>query len=69
MKTSNLAERLEQFEATIDSLRLTPEPGTRQIVAKAGPEVADARTRPSRRAARVRAIEIREQGLRAFRIF
>lgn len=69
MKSSNLAERLEEFEATIDSLRLTPSPGTRQIVAKAAPDVAEDTARPLRRASRVGGIRIRGQGLHAFRVF
>ena len=69
MKSSNLAERLEEFEATLDSLRLTRSPGTRQIAAlRASGSPAD-QPRPLRRISRLRGIEIRGQGLRSFRVF
>jgi hypothetical protein len=69
MKSSNLAERLEEFEATIDSLRLTPSPGTRQIAVLPAPHSLADPPRPLRRVSRTRGIEIRGQGLRAFRVF
>jgi hypothetical protein len=69
MKSSNLAERLEEFEATLDSLRLTPEPTIRMDVqAEANPERNQLQAR-SRRGFRVGAIVSRDQGLRAFRVF
>jgi hypothetical protein len=61
MKSSNLAQRLEELDAVMESLRLTPPPTMRITL----PEP----TRPVRRAARVRTIHIREQGLRGFRVF
>jgi hypothetical protein len=67
MKSSNLAQRLEEFESTLDSLRLTSEPATRMIVAQDPPSAE--RKKPQRRAGRIRAIEIRDQGLRSFRVF
>jgi len=62
MKSSNLAQRLEEFDAVMESLRLTPPPTTR-VTAPEQP------ARPVRRAARVRTIQIRDQGLRGFRVF
>ena len=67
MKSSNLAERLEEFEATLNSLRLTNEPTTRLLVSQDAPTLAQ--KKPTRRAGRIRAIEIRDQGLRSFRVF
>jgi len=67
MKSSNLAEQLAEFEATLESLRLTP-PVTRQVVEKATPGLQH-KPRPARRGSRVRGIEIRGQGLRSFRVF
>jgi len=67
MKSSNLAEQLAEFEATLESLRLTP-PVTRQVVEKATP-VMQHKPGPARRGSRVRGIEIRGQGLRSFRVF
>ena len=69
MKSSNLAEQLEEFAATLDSLRLTPSPDTRRIVAEPERETLEDQARPVRRASRVRRIEIRGQGLSAFRVF
>lgn len=69
MKSSNLAERLEEFEATIETLRLTPSPTTRVIAAEPALDVLAQPARPARRAARTRGIQIREQGLRSFRVF
>jgi hypothetical protein len=65
MKSSNLAERLEEFEATLDSLRLTSEPTTRRIVAQDAPALA---AKKPRRSGRIRAIHTRDQGLRSFRV-
>jgi hypothetical protein len=69
MKTSNLAERLDEFDDIIDSLRLSGEP-TIRMVAEGGAS-ADGGELPARprRAVRVRTIEIRDQGLRSFRVF
>lgn len=65
MKSSNLAERLEEFEATLDSLRLTPSPTTRLIVKS----VAEPPMRLPQRTPRTRTIILRDQGLRSFRVF
>ena len=65
MKSSNLAERLEEFEATLESLRLRNEPATRQVVMQDA--AAPAGEKPRRRA-RIGAIQIRDQGLRPFRV-
>jgi len=69
MKSSNLAERLEEFEATIDTLRLSPSPETRQIAVLRAPHSRVDQPRPLRRASRARGIEIRGQGLRSFRVY
>jgi hypothetical protein len=66
MKSSNLAERLEEFEATLESLQLTQAPVMNRIVARDAP--APAPQRPVRRARRVGGIQIRDQGLRSFRV-
>jgi hypothetical protein len=69
MKSSNLAERLEAFEAVMDSLRLTSERTVHMAVqAEANPEGNELQARP-RRAFRAGAIVSRDQGLRAFRVF
>ena len=66
MKSSSLAQRLEEFEATFESLRLTREPTTRRIVPQ---DVSPAaRIKRPRRRVRVGGIQIRDQGLRAFRV-
>ena len=67
MKSSNLAEQLEEFEVTLESLRLAP-PATRRVVEKS-PPVLRHDQKPARRGSRVRGIEIRGQGLRSFRVF
>ena len=66
MKYSNLAERLEEFEATLETLQLSDAPATRQVVARDAPTPAP--DKPARRARRVGGIQIRDQGLRAFRV-
>ena len=68
MKSSNLAERLEEFEATLDSLRLTPSPGMRLVV-KTVPEISAQPERRVNRVSRARTIVLRDQGLRSFRVF
>jgi hypothetical protein len=65
MTSSSLARRLGEYEATIESLRLTREPATRQLVAQESPT---ARSNVARRRVRVGGIQIRDQGLRAFRV-
>ena len=69
MKSSNLAERLEEFDAVIDSLRLTGERTTRlDVQPEANPESSQLPARP-RRAFRAGAIVSRDQGLRSFKVF
>lgn len=68
MKTSSLAERLEEFEAAHGSLKLENEPPTRVVVTRGLAADTAAAQRPVRRAFRVRGIEIRDQGLRLFRV-
>jgi hypothetical protein len=68
MKSSSLAERLEEYEAEIDSLKLAQEPVTRRVMPEETQATADTTRRPVRRAFRRRAIETRDQGLRLFRV-
>ena len=68
MKTSSLAERLQVYEATCDSLKLTKEPTTRIVVTREAPATLENPRRPARRAFRARTIEVRDQGLRLFRV-
>jgi hypothetical protein len=68
MKTSSLAERLQEYEAACDSLNLTREPRTRIVVPQESPATPEHARRPVRRAFRARTIEIRDQGLRLFRV-
>ena len=69
MKSSNLAERLEEMESVIQSLNMRDEPTTRLIAAPGVAETLEQPTRRSRRVARLRGIQTRDQGLRAFRVF
>ncbi len=69
MKSSNLAERLEELGSVIQSLKLREEPSTRLITALDVAQTLEQPARPVRRAARLRAIQTRDQGLRAFRVF
>ena len=66
MSFSNLAERLEQYEAEIDTLNLTRAPATRRLETAhaAGDEIL----RKPRRGARRPGIHVRDQGLRPFRV-
>jgi hypothetical protein len=66
MQSSNLARCLEEFEATIESLRLTNEPVTRQVTAHDAPVPSS--DKPPRRRTRAGGIQIRDQGLRPFRV-
>lgn len=69
MKSSNLAERLEEFEATLESLNLTRSPTTRLIAVEPASDGLAQPTRPVRRPSRARTIGISDQGLRSFRVF
>jgi hypothetical protein len=66
MKSSNLAERLEQFEATLRSLDLRAPPRTGLVNGGEGLPVFAGRRARRARASR---IEVRDQGLRPFRVF
>jgi hypothetical protein len=66
MKSSNLAQRLEEHEASLKSLRLASEPATRQVVAQDAPFATP--ENPLRRPRRPGRIQIRDQGLRPFRV-
>lgn len=68
MKSTNLAQRLEEFDAVLASLQLTPSPATRVVVPKEAPAASGPPARPARRV-RVGGIRISDQGLRGFRIF
>ena len=68
MKSSNLAQRLEELEAVMESLQLTPPPTARIAPSQEAVATTEA-PRPVRRSGRVRAIQIRDQGLRGFRVF
>lgn len=68
MKHHSLAERLEEFDSDHEPLKLTNEPTLRVLLADARTHAEDA-SRPARRTMRTRIIEIRDQGLRPFRIF
>jgi hypothetical protein len=73
MKSSGLAERLQELEAAMQSLQMSPSPTMRKIALPAGAERLDQREQPARprprHASRARTIEIRDQGLRSFRVF
>jgi hypothetical protein len=66
MKSANLAQRLEEFEASLASLNLRAEPVTRRVVAQ------DFLQQPPRklprRSYRTGGIRISDQGLHAFRV-
>ena len=68
MNMSSLARRLEEYEADVESLKLTRAPVTRQLMPQ-GPQPASGEPRrPVRRAFGARTIQIRDQGLRPFRV-
>lgn len=70
MKSSNLAERLEELEAVMQSLQLSGEPTTRRITAPQASGIPEQPARPLRRRGfRAGGIRIRDQGLRSFRVF
>jgi hypothetical protein len=69
MKSSNLAERLDELESVIQSLQLRVEPTTRLITAPEVTQPLEDPARPVRRTSRLRAIHTRDQGLRSFRVF
>lgn len=68
MKFSNLAQRLEEFESDLESLRLTSPTQARFVMSPDTPEIAATRARPARRGWRAGAIRTRDQGLRSFRV-
>jgi hypothetical protein len=65
MKNSSLAERVDAYDAAIESLKLSREPATRVVVPQG---TSLAAPRPFRRAVRVGGIQTRDQGLRLFRV-
>lgn len=68
MKHSNLARRLEEFEADIAPLRLTTDATARLVATREDPGMPASPSRPARRAFRAGAIRTRDQGLRSFRV-
>jgi hypothetical protein len=66
MSTNNLAERLLAFEATLRSMDQRVPDETRAT--PPANELLEARWQPVRRSRRAR-IQIRDQGLRPFRVF
>jgi hypothetical protein len=68
MNMSSLAKRLEEYEADVESLKLTRAPGTRQLMPQDPQASPPESRRPVRRAFGARTIQIRDQGLRLFRV-
>lgn len=68
MKNSNLAERLEEFEATVEALERSEQKPT--VVLSFVPEGPTPALQPAprRSAFGTRRIEIRDEGLRPFRV-
>lgn len=66
MKSSNLAERLEEFAATVKAVDTRDQKPTR-LVALAATDIPP--RAPRRRSSGFRRIEIRDPGLRHFRVF
>ena len=71
MNMSSLARRLAEYEAD-ESLKLTRAPVTRQVMPQGSQTEPRVKTmeprRPVRRAGAARTIQIRDQGLRLFRV-
>jgi hypothetical protein len=67
MKSSNLAERLEQYEAEIDTLNLARAPSMRRL--EAASAAGEDMPRATRRRSHRPGLQIRDQGLRPFRVF
>lgn len=68
MNISSLARRLKEYEADIESLNLTREPVTRQVMPQDSLTAPAESRRPMRRGLGARTIQIRDQGLRPFRV-
>ena len=66
MRTSNLAECLEEFAATIVAVEVSKENPARVLAAE---ECDTARRAPRRLSLDSRRIQIRDTGLRHFRVF
>ena len=66
MNISSLARRLEEYEAA--SLQLARAPVTRQVMPQQPQTTPVQSRRPARRALGARTIQIRDQGLRPFRV-
>jgi hypothetical protein len=68
MKTSTLADCLEEFEARFETLRLAQEPATRVLAPENGARAAGNGPH-ALRAWRASPIRIRDDGFRPFRVF
>jgi hypothetical protein len=66
MKTSNLAQRLEQYEADLESLRPARPARVQLTLARDGADRAV--VKPARRNRRVGGILLRDGGLKPFRV-
>jgi len=67
MKNSNLAERLEEFAATVEALD-SPEPKTTVVLSFVSEVPRPASPPPRRSAFGARRIQIRDEGFRPFRV-
>jgi hypothetical protein len=65
MKTSNLAQRLEEYETDLGSMRPARPPRVQLTLARDG---ADRTAKPARRSRRVGGILLRDGGLKPFRV-
>jgi hypothetical protein len=65
MKTSNLAQRLEQYETDLESMRPARPARVQLTLARDG---ADRAVKPARRNRRVGGILLRDGGLKPFRV-
>jgi hypothetical protein len=68
MNMSSLARRLEEYEADVESLKLSRAPVTRKLIPQGSKSTPREPRPPMRRASGARTIQIRDQGLRPFRV-
>jgi len=66
MKSSNLAERLEEFSATVEAVDTLDQKPARRVTLV---ELGTPRQAPRRLSLETRRIRIRDAGLRYFRVF
>jgi hypothetical protein len=69
MKTSTLAECLEEYAPGLETLRLTQEPATRVLPPEKAPQDAGNTPRAARRIFRAHLFRIRDEGFRPFRVY